>query len=103
MLTALSQENPLADLRGGGLPGTRVPPRSPNSIIFMQFLAKKWQNNSTYGSWRPLLGEILDPPLESTEIHADFLNKHCKDGPVTREKTYIEKKTISPLGIEIHI
>ena len=50
---------------GGSKGGARDarPPGGPNSFIFMQFLAKKLQNNSTFGSWRPLLGEILDPPL----------------------------------------
>ena len=47
----------------GGRQGRAPPPGGPNSFIFMQFLAKKLQNNSTFGSWRPLLGEILDPPL----------------------------------------
>ena len=41
----------------------RAPPPGQNSFIFMQFLAKKLQNNSSFGDWRPLLGEILDPPL----------------------------------------
>ena len=48
----------------GGRQGRAPPPGGPNSFIFMQFLAKKLQNNSTFGSWRPLLGEILDPPLD---------------------------------------
>ena len=53
----------LADLRGGARDACPPPPGGPNSFIFMQFLPKKLQNNSTFGSWRPLLGEILDPPL----------------------------------------
>ena len=42
------------------------PPWGPNSFNFMQFLGKFgkivcWR--PPLGSWRPLLGEILDPPL----------------------------------------
>ena len=42
------------------------PPGGPNSFNFMQFLGKFgkivcWR--PPLGSWRPLLGEILDPPL----------------------------------------
>ena len=53
----------VADL--GGARGT--PPRDPSSFNFMQFLGKFgkivcWRPP---GSWRPLLGEILDPPLQS--------------------------------------
>ena len=53
----------MADLRGA--PWTRAPPGGPNSFNFMQFLGKYgkivcWRPP---GSWRPLLGEILDPPL----------------------------------------
>ena len=41
------------------------PPGGPNSFNFMQFLGKFgkivcWRPPE---SWRPLLGEILDPPL----------------------------------------
>ena len=61
LLSTKVEPSSLADLRGA--PGTRAPPGGPNSFIFMQFLAKKLQNNSSFGSWRPLLGEILDPPL----------------------------------------
>ena len=43
------------------------PPEGPNSFNFMQFLRKFgkivcWRPPLP-GSWRPLLGEILDPPL----------------------------------------
>ena len=43
------------------------PPGGPNSFNFMQFLGKFgkivcWRPPPP-GSWRPLLGEILDPPL----------------------------------------
>ena len=45
---------------------TRAPPGGPNSFNFMQFLGKFgkivcW--HLPLESWRPLLGEILDPPL----------------------------------------
>ena len=45
----------------------RPPPGGQNSLNFMQFLGKFgkivcWR---PLGSWRPLLGEILDPPLKS--------------------------------------
>ena len=55
-----------ADLRGG-LEG----PGGPNSFNFMQFLGKYgkivyWR---PLGSWRPLLGEILDPALVSPELN----------------------------------
>ena len=50
----------------GGAKDAR-PPWGPNSFNFMQFLGKFgkivcWRPP---GSWRPLLGEILDPPLSS--------------------------------------
>ena len=56
--------NAVADLRGAQ--GTRAPPGGPNSFNFMQFLGKFgkivcWRPP---GSWHPLLGEILDPPLQ---------------------------------------
>ena len=40
-------------------------PRGPNSFDFMQFLGKfrKIVCWGPLGSWRPLLGKILDPPL----------------------------------------
>ena len=55
----------VADLRG--VRGTRAPLGGPNSFNFMQFLGKFgkfvcWRHPPR-GSWRPLLGEILDPPL----------------------------------------
>ena len=52
----------LADLRGA--PGMRPP--GPNSFIFMQFSGNVCPNNRLApqpGGWRPLLWEILDPPL----------------------------------------
>ena len=42
------------------------PPGGPNSFNFMQFLEKFGKIVCWHpppGSWRPLLGEILDPPL----------------------------------------
>ena len=46
---------------------TRAPPGGPNSFNFMQFLENFgeivcWR--PPLGSWRPLFGEILDPPLQ---------------------------------------
>ena len=57
-----SHNPPLADVGGGG---TREAPRRPNSFKFMQFFGEIRQNRyvGAPGSWRPLLGEILDPPL----------------------------------------
>ena len=59
---------PVADLRGGA--GDARPPPPPggqNFFIFMQFSVKidKIIGWRPPGSWRPLLGEILDPPLET--------------------------------------
>ena len=54
----------MADLRGGG---ARDAPRGvTNSYNFMQFsgnFGKIVMLAPPLGSWRPLLGEILDPPL----------------------------------------
>ena len=59
---------PLADLRG--VQGTPPPP--PGGRIFFNFMQFSGNFNKIIswrppGSWRPLLGEILDPPL-STDI-----------------------------------
>ena len=54
----------VADLRG--VAGTCTPPGGPNSFIFMQFSAKKLQNNRLAHPFWELahpLGKILDPPL----------------------------------------
>ena len=56
----------VADLRGAQ--GTRAPPppRGPKFFRFHAVFGKIWQNRMLappLGSWRPLLGEILDPPL----------------------------------------
>ena len=57
----------------------RAPPGVQNSFNFMQFLGKfsKIVCWCPPGSWRPLLGEILDPPLGmySTEMHTCTLIK----------------------------
>ena len=46
------------------------PPRGPNSFNFMQFLGKfgKIVCWCPPESWRPLLGEILDPPLARHKV-----------------------------------
>ena len=56
---------PVADL--GGREGCR---QGPNSFNFMQFLGNLgktvcWRPSSE--GWRPHLGEILDPPLNTIE------------------------------------
>ena len=57
----------MADLRGRK---GRAPPGGQNSFNFMQFLGKFGK----FVCWRPLLGEILDPPLvtEDDDVNADF-------------------------------
>ena len=50
--------------------GRAPPPRAQNFFIFMQFSGKIGQIigwRLPLGSWRPSLGEILDPPLTYTE------------------------------------
>ena len=58
-----TQTRAVADLRGAR--GTHAP--SPGSKFFQlhAVFKKIWQNRmlAPPGSWRPLLGEILDPPL----------------------------------------
>ena len=51
---------------GGSKEGARDAPQGPNSFNFLQFWGKFgkivcWRPPP--GSWRPLLEEILDPPL----------------------------------------
>ena len=70
--------------KGGreGRAPTPLPPRGPNYFNFMQFLGNFgkiicWRPP---GSWRPLLGEILDPPLitvcfQKHECQFDFTKK----------------------------
>ena len=61
----------VADLRGDTR-DARLPWGGPNSFNFMQFLGKFgkivcwWP--PLWGSWGPLLGEILDPPLCLTDF-----------------------------------
>ena len=50
----------LADPRGA--PGTR-PPGGSKFFHFHAVFGKNVKNNSNFGSWRPPLGKILDPPL----------------------------------------
>ena len=55
---------PVADLRGRR--GRAPPPWRPKFLHFHAVFGENWQNHRLApppGSWRPLLGEILDPPL----------------------------------------
>ena len=55
----------VADLRGG-TGDARPLPRGSKFFRFHAVFGKFWQNRMLappLGSWRPLLGEILDPPL----------------------------------------
>ena len=52
---------PLADPRGGARDAR--PPWGSKFFHFHAVFGKKLKNNSTFGSWRPPLGKILDPPL----------------------------------------
>ena len=52
----------------GGRQGRAPPPGGPNSFIFMQFSAKIINKHTHFGSWRPPLGKILDPPLLGVSI-----------------------------------
>ena len=77
----------VADLRGGRK--GRAPPPPPAQIlsiscIFWENLAKLYVGAPPSGSWRPLLGEILDPPLHRMcsqkrqyVRHFDFFCKTC--------------------------
>ena len=54
----------VADLREGARDAP--PPRGPKFFEFHAVFGKIWQNRMLappLGSWRPLLGEILNPPL----------------------------------------
>ena len=46
----------------GGRQG-RAPPWGSKFFHFHAVFGKKLKNNSIFGSWRPPLGKILDPPL----------------------------------------
>ena len=61
---------PVADLRGreGRAP---APPPGSKFFQFQAVFGKNWRNCMLApppGSWRPLLGEILDPPLSPSEV-----------------------------------
>ena len=63
---------PVADLRGR-VP--RAPPEGPKFFQFHAVFGKIWQNRMLappLGSWRPLPGEILDPPLQA-KVNVKFL------------------------------
>ena len=51
-------------IQGGGARDAR-PPWGSKFFHFHAVFGKKLKNNSTFGSWRPPLGKILDPPLTS--------------------------------------
>ena len=80
---------PVADLRGGRR--GRAPPRGSKFFQFHAVFGKFWQNRMLappLGSWRPLHGEILDPPLLAVTYfclaeewhgpHATILKKYKK-------------------------
>ena len=57
---------PVADLHSKILDAR--PPWGPKFFQFHAVFGKIWQNRMLappLGSWRPLLGEILDPPLKA--------------------------------------
>ena len=63
----VSRSSTVADLRGAR--GTHAPSWGPKFFQFHAVFGKIWQNRMLApppppGSWRSLLGEILDPPLE---------------------------------------
>ena len=60
----------IQSVRQGRVPG------GPNSLIFMQFSAKRLQNNPTLAVDAPLR-KILNPPLQ----HAHFLQDNRCKGP----------------------
>ena len=49
----------------GGRQGRALPPRGSKFFHFHAVFGKNVKNNSNFGSWRPPLGKILDPPLQS--------------------------------------
>ena len=66
----------LCPMGSGGSKGGRkgCPPGGPNSFNFMQFLGNFGKLVCWHpppGSWRPLLGEILDPPLIMGSLSGD--------------------------------
>ena len=61
----ISYPKAVADLRGAR--GTLAPPPGSKFFQFHAVFGKIWQNRMLahpLGSWRSLIGEILDPPLE---------------------------------------
>ena len=62
---------------GGSKGGARDAPPGPKFFQFHAVFGKIWQHcmlaPPPLGSWRPLIGEILDPPLErNSEIGIYF-------------------------------
>ena len=67
--------------KGGGREG-RAPPRGPKFFRFHAVFGKIWQNRMLappLGSWRPLLGEILDPPLYCHYVFKSAINWYQGD------------------------
>ena len=56
-----SEPSSLADPRGGARDAR--PPWGSKFFHFHAVFGKNVKNNSNFGSWRPPLGKILDPPL----------------------------------------
>ena len=50
-------------IQGGRQGRAPPPPRGSKFFHFHAVFGKKLKNNSIFGSWRPPLGKILDPPL----------------------------------------
>ena len=73
MKTKISQSKVFGSSGGskGGAWDAPSPPWQPKFLHFHAFFGKNWQNHRLAppppGSCRPLLGEILDPPLGSVE------------------------------------
>ena len=65
----INSSKAVADLKGGREGRAALPPRGPKFFQFHAVFGKIWQNHMLAppprGSWRPLLGKILDPPLKS--------------------------------------
>ena len=78
-------------IQGDGAPGTH--PGGSNSFIFIQFSAKKLQNNTTLGVGVPLR-KILDPPLE-VDTSDMFVRKFC---PICLSNGEISWSMLHPAG-----
>ena len=78
MSITIPSTNAVADLHSKILDAR--PPGGPNSFNFMQFLGKfgKIVCWHPQGSWRPLLGEILDPPLQCTGVQPPTRSEEWK-------------------------